>query len=44
MGGLKSRRMKRREFFLFVINLHTAKALGMAIPTSMQLMADEIIE
>ena len=30
--------------FLFVINLHTAKALGIAIPASMQLMADEIIE
>ena len=30
--------------FEFVINLRTAKALGLNVPISMQLLADEIIE
>jgi putative ABC transport system substrate-binding protein len=30
--------------FEFVINLRTAKVLGLAVPNSMQLLADEVIE
>jgi len=30
--------------FEFVINMNTAKALGIAVPPSMQLLADEVIE
>ncbi len=30
--------------FEFVINMKTAKMLGLAVPNSMQLLADEVIE
>jgi putative ABC transport system substrate-binding protein len=36
--------VQRATKFEFVINLKTAKALGLAVPNSMQLLADEVIE
>jgi putative ABC transport system substrate-binding protein len=36
--------VQRSTKFEFVINLKTAKALGLAVPNSMQLIADEVIE
>jgi putative tryptophan/tyrosine transport system substrate-binding protein len=30
--------------FEFVMNMKTAKTLGLAVPNSMQLLADEVIE
>ena len=36
--------VQRSTKFEFVINLKTAKTLGLAIPNSMQLLADELIE
>src|SRR5438034_1574086 len=36
--------VQRSTKFEFVINLKTAKALGLAVPNSMQLLADEVIE
>jgi putative ABC transport system substrate-binding protein len=30
--------------FELVLNLQTAKTLGLAVPSSMQLLADEVIE
>jgi putative ABC transport system substrate-binding protein len=36
--------VQRSTKFEFVINLKTAKALGLSVPNSMQLLADEVIE
>jgi len=36
--------VQRSTKFEFVINFKTAKALGFAVPNSMQLLADEVIE
>ena len=35
---------QRSTKFEFVINFKTAKALGISVPNSMQLLADEVIE
>jgi putative ABC transport system substrate-binding protein len=36
--------VQQQSKFDFVINLLTAKAIGLTIPTSMQSLADEVIE
>ena len=36
--------VQRSTKFEFVINFKTAKALGLTVPNSMQLLADEVIE
>jgi len=36
--------VQRSTKFEFIINFKTAKALGLAVPNSMQLLADEVIE
>jgi ABC-type uncharacterized transport system substrate-binding protein len=36
--------VQRSTKFEFLINFNTAKALGLAVPNSMQLLADEVIE
>jgi putative tryptophan/tyrosine transport system substrate-binding protein len=36
--------VQRSTKFEFVINFKTAKALGLSVPNSMQLLADEVIE
>jgi ABC-type uncharacterized transport system substrate-binding protein len=46
VGGEKAADLpvQRSTKFRFVINFKTAKALGLSIPNSMQLLADEVIE
>ena len=34
----------RASKFELIINLNTAKSLGLSVPNSMQLLADEVIE
>ena len=36
--------MQTATKYNLVINMKTAKALGLAVPSSMQLLADEVIE
>jgi putative ABC transport system substrate-binding protein len=36
--------VQRSTKFEFIINLKTAKALGIEVPNSMQLLANEVIE
>ena len=36
--------VQRSVKFEFVINLKTAKTLGLSVPNTMQLLADEVIE
>jgi putative tryptophan/tyrosine transport system substrate-binding protein len=36
--------VQRSTKFEFIINLKTAKALGLSVPNAMQLLADEVIE
>jgi hypothetical protein len=40
----RKRALEQATKFELVINLKTANALGVAVPTSMQLLADDVIE